>query len=196
MKLSIMPDKTALRRRFQHERAALAAADKQHIDQGIAAQVLGSSCYRNAQTIFIYVSTPEEIDTIAILQDAWACGKSVCVPRCQAGGDMTAHRISRMDELCASNRYGILEPAAEAPIVQPQEIDLCLIPALACDRRGVRLGYGGGYYDRYLPQTSAVLAALCASARLVERLPKEVHDISCQFIITESQVVRADETEN
>lgn len=191
-----MPDKAALRRRYQNERAALAATEKQRIDQGITAQVLGSSCYRNAQTVFLYVSTPQEIDTIAILQDAWAGGKSVCVPRCQPGGHMTAHGIFGMDELCAPNRYGILEPAAETPIVQPQEIELCLIPALACDRRGVRLGYGGGYYDRYLPQTSATLVALCASARLVERLPKEVHDISCQFIITESQVVRADETEN
>lgn len=186
------PDKTQLRRRFRAQRAALDPAEKQRIDQEICARVLASSLFQNARCIFFYVSTPQEIDTRALLRAAIGAGKTVCVPRCGAAGQMTAHRIASLDAL-RPGAFGIEEPDAAAPVVAPGQVDLVLAPALACDRRGYRLGYGGGYYDRFLAQTDAACAALCADARLVDRLPQEPFDRRCGWIFTERQVLRTDE---
>lgn len=89
--------------------------------------------------------------------------------------------------------FGIPEPGAHCTAVPPDEIDLCLVPTLACDKTGARLGYGGGFYDRFLPQTSACRMALCAQARLLEQVPAEPHDIRCGCIITEQEVVQVHE---
>jgi len=165
--------------------------------------------------VFLYVSTAGEIETQALLAYALTQGKRVCVPRCepkpaghqpigyqqagrkQAGceqvGRMTARRIQSLEELEAGS-YGILEPSSDAPLVPPEQIDLVLAPALACDTRGRRLGYGGGYYDRFLCQTSAIRAALCPETRLVETLPCEPYDVPCSLLFTERRVLRIDET--
>lgn len=185
-------DKAQLRRRFLAQRAALAPAEKQHINREICARVLASDLFRNARCLFLYVSTQQEIDTRALLRAALETGKMVCVPLCGAAGQMTARRISSLDEL-RPGAYGIDEPDAGAPAFEPGQIDLVIAPALACDRQGYRLGYGGGYYDRFLAQTDAACAALCADARLVDRLPHAAFDRRCGWIFTERQVLRTHE---
>lgn len=185
-------DKKALRRRYLAERAALDRDCKREIDSGIAERVLHSAWYRDAACVFCYVSTAEEIDTRAVLEDAFRSGKTVCVPLCGRGGRMSARRIRSLDELTAGH-YGIPEPSDTAPEVAPEEIDLILAPALSCDRAGYRLGYGGGYYDRFLAQTDAVCAALCTASRLRDSLPHEAFDRRCHYIITERGVLHTDE---
>lgn len=185
-------DKQALRRRFLSERAAVSKADKRETDRLITEHVLGSGWYRNAKTVFLYVSTPQEIDTGRILRHALAEGKTVCVPLCGTRGEMSARRISAPDDL-RPGRFGIAEPTDTAPEIAPEQIGLVIVPALACDEQGYRLGYGGGYYDRFLCRTGAVRAALCAQARLVPHLPRGPFDQRCDFIVTERQVLRTDE---
>lgn len=185
-------DKKTLRRRFLAERAAQNAADKQRADGEITRRVLESEAYRRAACIFAYVSTTQEIDTRALLCAALAAGKTVCVPLCGAAGEMTARQIPSLDAL-QPGAYGIDEPDAAAPEIPPEQIDLVVVPALACDRAGYRLGYGGGYYDRFLCRTSAVRMALCAEDRLAESLPHTALDQKCHWIITERQVLRTDE---
>lgn len=185
-------DKKILRRKFLSERAAQDAEDKQSADRQIAAQVLEHESYRRAGCIFAYVSTPQEIDTRALLREALAAGKTVCVPLCGAAGEMTARQITSLDEL-RPGAHGIDEPSDTMREILPEEIDLVLVPALACDKQGYRLGYGGGYYDRFLCRTGAVRMALCAEKRLVESLPHTALDQRCHWIITERQVLRTDE---
>lgn len=185
-------DKTTLRRQFLSERAAQGAAEKQSIDRRIAGHVLESESYRRAGCIFAYVSTPQEIDTRALLRAALAAGKTVCVPLCGAAGEMTARQIRSLDAL-RPGAYGIDEPDASAREIPPEAIDLVLVPALACDRQGYRLGYGGGYYDRFLCRTGADRMALCAEQRLVQSLPHTALDQKCRWIVTERQVLRTDE---
>lgn len=173
-------------------RAAQSLEQKRETGRQITGQVLASALYRRAACIFCYVSTPQEIDTHAILRHALAAGKMVCVPLCGARGEMSARRICAFDELHAG-AYGILEPEDTAAEVAPAQIDLVIAPALACDRQGYRLGYGGGYYDRFLCRTDAACMALCAEARLLDRLPHEPFDRRCQWVITERRVLRTDE---
>ena len=185
-------DKQHLRRRMLEGRAAQDAEAKRDTDRQITGQVLENGLYQRAACVFCYVSTPQEIDTHAILRHALAAGKTVCVPLCGARGEMTARRIRSLDELHAG-AYGILEPDEAAEEIAPTQIDLVIAPALASDRLGYRLGYGGGYYDRFLARTGAPCMALCAAGRLVERLPHEPFDQRCNWIITERQVLRTDE---
>ena len=105
---------------------------------------------------------------------------------------MSARRILSLDEL-QSGAYGIPEPSSGAPEIPPDEISLVIVPALSCDRNGYRLGYGGGYYDRFLARTHAAAAALCAESRLTDVLPREPFDLPCNYIITERQVLHTNE---
>ena len=86
--------------------------------------------------------------------------------------------------------FGIPEPGEQCPEIAPEEIDLCLVPALACDASGIRLGYGGGFYDRFLPQTAACRMVLCAQERFLQQVPAEQHDMHCDCVVTENEVMR------
>lgn len=186
-------NKKALRRHFLSLRAALSPIEKQSIDRQILDIILRFPLYQQADCIFVYVSTKDEIDTRLLLEDALAAGKTVCVPRCeQQKGEMTARQIMSLTEV-TPGRYGILEPSVTAEIIPPERLALAIVPALACDMFGYRLGYGGGYYDRFLVKVSAPVAALCAQSRLVEHLPADPYDRKCEWILSERQAMCTDE---
>lgn len=170
------------------QRAAIPAGMRAQQSAEIVARFLTHAAYQTAHTVFCYCATAGEIDTKAILLDALRQGKRLCVPRCGAKGVMTAHLIASFAALTPGT-YGILEPDADCPLVPPEEISLCVVPCLCTDPLGYRLGYGGGYYDRFLAQTPAVRAVLCAQQRLLTQpLPREDTDLPCDLIFTERQV--------
>ena len=176
-------DKKTLRGRYLAERASLSAVEKQAIDRAIAQNILQSEFYQQAECIFCYVSTAEEIDTRMVLENALASGRTVCVPLCGKGGSMTARKITALSEL-QTGHYGILEPSDTAPEIAPENIDLILAPALSCDRKGYRLGYGGGYYDRYLEQYPVpVKLGICFAFQLVDAIPAETFDQAADVVI-------------
>lgn len=181
-------DKASLRKKMMQDRRDTAPQDKANIDRQITECVLHSEEYRRSRTLFVYYSTAEEIDTHAIIADALRCGKRVCLPKCLPGHVMQPRVITSESNLTEVS-FGIPEPGAQCAAVPPEEIDLCIVPALACDSLGMRLGYGGGFYDRFLPQTSAFRMALCAHARLLDQVPAQPHDIPCNCIVTEQEVM-------
>lgn len=181
-------DKGSLRQELLQQRKQIPSAQKIVIDCAITQKVLQSESYQRSKTLFVYCSIADEIDTHTIIVDALARGKRVCLPKCLPGHVMQPRVITSEGDL-SEQTFGIPEPGAHCAAVSPDEIDLCIVPALACDKTGARLGYGGGFYDRFLPQTSAYCMALCAQARLLERLPVEPHDVRCGCIITEQEVV-------
>lgn len=187
-----METKKQLRQRFLQQRRDMAWKKKQAIDRRICQRVLESKEYQRAKIVFAYWSTQEEIDTHAILADAWKRGKRVCVPKCLRGHRMIARQIRSEADL-TEQTFGIPEPGAQCQEISPEEIDLCLVPALACDASGARLGYGGGFYDRFLPQTAGFRMALCAQERLLPEVPAEKHDMYCDCIVTENEVMRVHE---
>lgn len=187
-----LENKASLRKRFLGERALQTQAEREQISSSITQRLVESTAFREAQCVFCYVSTAEEISTRGILTQAFLMGKTVCVPLCGAKGCMTARRITSLSEL-KPGHYGIPEPSCDAEIVLPEQISLAVIPALACDKKGYRLGYGGGYYDRFLAQSPALRAALCAEKRFVEVLPHEQFDQRCGLIFTERQVFQPNE---
>ena len=172
------------------QRAAQDAEEKNEIDQRIAEQVQESNLYRQSACVFCYVSTSQEIDTHKILRHALAAGKTVCVPLCGAQGEMSARRIRSLDEL-HTGAYGILEPDAAAEEIVPAQIDLVIAPALACDRQGFRLGYGGGFYDRFLEKHKGIKRVAAAfEFQMFEEVPTEPTDISPEIVVTEKEILR------
>jgi len=186
----MLRDKKTLRRHFLTCRANLGVEEKRKLDKDITRAILSFKLYQKAECIFIYVSSPNEIDTHFIIFDALKSGKTVCVPRCGEAGQMTARRIISLSEL-APGAHGILEPCADSDIVEYPE--LVIAPALACDKNGYRLGYGGGYYDRFLSRNHMDCIALCAYERILNELPHDKYDQRCQWIATERQVLCTDE---
>lgn len=150
-----------------------------------------TDAWRRAALVFTYVNQPWEFPTRGLVEAAWAEGKRVAAPVTCPGGVMEAHAFMSWDDL-APAVFGILAPQADhCPRVPPEAIDLCVVPGLAFDRRGVRLGRGGGYYDRYLPRlrAAAVRVGWIPSQFLVDRLPLEPHDARVHLVVTEEGIL-------
>ncbi len=160
--------------------------------QIICKAFLSLSEYKNAKCVFCYIGKSTEIDTTIIIQKVLNDEKILCVPYCTIGekGEkiMLAKQIFSPNELKLGS-YGILEPSQNAKTISPQQIDIVAVPCLAADKNGARLGYGGGYYDRFLPklQESTAKIALCREAFLQADgiIPMHEHDVKMDMVISE-----------
>ncbi|MFV0414443.1 MAG: 5-formyltetrahydrofolate cyclo-ligase [Oscillospiraceae bacterium] len=182
-------DKRQLRAYFLRQTAALEQEYTQRADEAIARRLYALPEFAAAGVVFCYVGVKREVATRAILVAALAAGKTVCVPKCFANGVMQARRITGLAQLRPA-AFGLLEPGETAPLVQPGAIHFCVVPCVAADRQGNRLGYGGGYYDRYLPQMQGHTACLCRHRLLQASLPQEPHDLPVQLVLTEEECIR------
>lgn len=145
-----MITKNELRKIMIEKRKALPKEKKKNLDEIIFNKVISSEYYKKAKNIFIFVSMGDEVDTINIIKHALKDNKSICVPRVISKlKGMETVEIKTLEEL-KPGKFGILEPKAGNNIINAEVIDLVLLPGLAFDKAGGRLGYGGGFYDRYL----------------------------------------------
>lgn len=149
--------------------------------------VCGHVCFKNAKTILCYMAMRREADPACIVQRAREEGKRVAFPYCTNSRDMIALEPEAPD--CMEvGAYGIQAPMrARAWEIQPDEIDLIIVPGLAFDTFGGRLGRGAGFYDRYLKSTNAFRMGFCLSQQVVERVPMAYHDCYMQALSTELQ---------
>ena len=173
------------------EKAALRKAmrslpePRERLAEGEAAAefLVGWSEFIKAGTVGCYASMRFEIDTAPILSAILKAGKTLALPRTYEKGIMEFRRAQDPASL-RPGRWDIMEPGEEAEVIAPRDLSLLLIPALAVDMQGRRLGQGGGYYDRYLPQTCCPLAALVLSRQVVPSVPCGERDYLVQWIIT------------
>ncbi|MDD5922577.1 MAG: 5-formyltetrahydrofolate cyclo-ligase [Eubacteriales bacterium] len=186
--------KKELRKEVLSERDALPEEYRMESDRKIMDFLLQMPEYQCAETIFCFVSMGTEIETAEFLSRALRDGKTVAVPRVLSPGRMEAYRIFGEQDLDAPNRWGIREPKEGCPVVPAEEIDFAVIPCVSMSREGIRLGYGGGYYDRYLSgiRSGACMAALCREKSLRENIPEEAFDIRIPAVITELGLFRID----
>jgi len=149
--MSIAEEKTALRRFYLERRAATAESEQRQMDEKIRQNLFFCAPYRSCRLLLIYVSTEHEVDTRGIIRQAILEGKRVAVPRCvPATGRLEFCEIGSLEEL-APGTMGIPEPAPDASrLIWDFADSLCLVPGLCFDRLGYRVGYGKGYYDRFL----------------------------------------------
>jgi len=178
-------EKQQLRSAVRTQARQLPVSYRADADREIADRFFSLPYYRESGTVFCFVSTRREINTLPILRDALARGKTLCVPRCTAGHQIELCSIRSLEELSPGS-YGILEPAVSCPLVPAEQVDLAVIPCLACSRAGQRLGQGGGYYDRFLSTYRGMAVMLCRERQLQDEIPLEPHDFVIPCVLTES----------
>lgn len=189
----IRPAKADIRARCKTWRRRLSPTQKAAMDEQITRRVLSLWQYEKQDLLLTYVSTAIEVDTHAIIDRALADGKTVAVPRCVPGTRrMEFYRISSRQEL-SPGTFGVPEPTPDPDrLLTNFEKGLCLVPALCYDWMGFRLGYGGGYYDRFLATFGGAIVGLCYSGCIRRSLPHGRHDRPVDLLVTERYLRRTE----
>ena len=180
--------KTELRKRLQAERAKLRAEQVAWSSEQVSRHILACDAYRKAQCIMGYLAFGKELSVDAVLRAALAEGKQVLVPLVTSATEMVPVVLRNMEDF-ELDRYGIRSVREPAELCEAQAIDLVLVPGVAFDREGGRLGMGAGYYDRFLPKAqSAVLMGIAYDALLQDELPKDEYDVCMQLLASEGGI--------
>ena len=190
-KVDIREYKNRIRTEVKTMRRELNPQKKAMLDEGVLRNVLKMREYRACNKIFVYVSTAIEVDTLEIIKAAWKDNKKVAVPRCiPETREMTFHYIESFDSL-KPGTFSVLEPDESLPIADDFSNSLMLVPAMVIDSKGYRLGYGKGYYDRYISNYTGVTAGLCYVENLRNKILHGRYDQKLDYIITEKYIKRA-----
>ena len=191
--IDIRPIKSELRQKYRSLRQAMPQEIKKQKDMAIADQVRRLWQYQRNSVLLIYVSTSIEVDTADIICRAIAEGKRVAVPRCVPDTrNMEFYYIESLDEL-SPGMFGVLEPAANPErLYDEKDGGLCIVPAFSYDWRGFRLGYGKGYYDRFLSRFEGNMVGICYSDCVQRSLPHGRYDRPVELLVTEHYLRRTD----
>lgn len=193
--MELAKSKEGARAHFKAVREGLSAGERRALDEAVARNVAALPEFAAADAVFTYLSFGAEVDTRGLIQRAWDAGKTVCLPRVVPGTrEMRWYTADSFDGLVRSS-FGVDEPADD-PFREVRPADfarpVALVPGLAFDREGFRLGYGGGFYDTFLPDFPGDSVGLGRVCQLVESLPsRDVHDVPVDMVCTEGEVVRA-----
>ena len=180
-------EKKELRRQVRERLAGLSPEELRVSDSALFARFLALPQVEAAKTIFAFWGIPgKEPDTARLFGELIARGKTVGLPRMLPGHQMEVRRYDP-DKPLVRVSFGISEPGEDCPLLAREEIDLALVPAVCYDRRGCRLGFGGGYYDRWLEGFGGFTAGLCRRAVLQDRVPAEAHDARVDVLLSEDE---------
>lgn len=187
----IRPVKAALREKYRNIRTAMTEDKKNSCDTAIAQQVRRLWQYEKNDTLLVYVSTPIEVDTHRIIEQALEDGKKVAVPRCVDGTrNMEFYYIHSLGDL-EPGSFGVLEPIpAKTELMTDFTRGLCIVPAFSYDWSGFRLGYGKGYYDRFLSRFEGNIIGICYSSCVQRSLPHGRYDRPVELLVTENYLRR------
>ena len=184
-------EKQRLREERLAAREVLSEQERSVLDDRITQKLLATSEYVEATTVLTYVSVSSEVSTRMFIERALRDGKTVAVPRCLPGHCLEFVAITSLDQLIAAP-FGLLEPPKELPALTEEQMDasICIVPALLVDAKGYRLGYGAGFYDRFLSTYPGKKICLAYQQNLSRTmLPHTAFDITVDLVITESDVL-------
>ena len=179
--------KSELRRKFIEARALITQADAEYKSRALCAAVYKEIELKRPSTVLAFAPTRREPDVIPLCRELIAQGVRVAFPISDAKNIRLDFRyVSDIREL-VKGTYGIYEPHESCESANTaSESTVCLVPALAIDRHGMRLGYGKGYYDRYLEKATGRILALAYDCQEIDEIDSETHDVKMQLVITES----------
>lgn len=179
-------DKKSLRKILRQKR--LQITDKENRDIEICRRFLESELYLKSDTVFVYCSLNDEINTDLIVNTALEDNKKVAVPCClDKNGTMEFYYINSSDELHTGS-FNVREPDINtAQKAENPDNAIVVVPGLCFDKNRYRLGYGKGYYDRYLQIHTLISVGLCYNSLIADKIPTDIYDKRVDYIITENQ---------
>lgn len=174
-------DKKNLRKEYLKIRHDI--KDKTQKSDDVFNKIINLGIYKNSKTIGIYYSMDDEVSTVSLIDYSLMLGKEVCIPRVINNNEMEFHKITDRFNLSKS-KYGVLEPTNN-DFVDPKSIDLMIVPGVVFSKELYRIGYGAGFYDRYLPKTNAYKIGLSFKETLINVIPYDENDVKLDLIITD-----------
>lgn len=183
--------KREFRKQYRDIRNGIGLGERIAKNHCLHSNILSSMSYRYSKALLLFYSVKDEPDTIPIAEAALADGKKVYFPKCYDGGILKFYRVNNLNEL-TETRYGIPEPTEDAEEYVPcGSAELCIVPGLCFDRDGYRLGYGKGYYDRFLSKFKGISMGIAFTECITdEKLPYEKrYDKPVNLIVTEKEVM-------
>ncbi len=184
--------KQEARRKGLDARDSLPEDERERLAEAVRARALALPELAAARTVMLFASFRTELDTLPIARRVLEDGKRLCLPRVLAPRYMATFQVGDLAADLVPGKWGIPEPREGLPEVPPEEMDLVFVPGSAFDDDGGRCGYGGGFYDNYLPLTrpGTPWIALAFEAQLVPKIACEEHDLPVTAIVTERRIIR------
>lgn len=178
--------KNNLRAKYKKIRIEMKKEAKSIADKRIYDRLISLISYRNCKTVYVYVSTPIEVDTRRFIERALSDGKTVAVPRCVPNTRfMEFYKINSLSELVCGS-FSVDEPMPiEENLMYDFNDSICIVPGLCFDKKGYRLGYGKGYYDRFLSNFEGNIIGICYSNCITNELFTGRYDRKCSLVVTE-----------
>lgn len=172
--------KAELRKKILQEMKAISQEQKQVMDQALTERFLNHPFYQEAKTIATYLSFPHEFQTQELIEQALKDGKKVLIPKTYPKGRMDF--VVYHPQQLVKTSFGLLEPQGDLEVVEPSQIDLIHVPGLVFTREGYRIGYGGGYYDRYLEHFAGHSLSTIYPCQ-IQTFNPDSHDIPVQEVL-------------
>lgn len=190
MQVNIKQEKDILRKEILKRRNEISNTERESRNFKILERLMQFNEITNAENICTYVSKSGEADTFSIIEMLISMGKAVYVPKSDIKSNiMTFYRIKSLSELSLGT-FSVMEPVStDNKYVDSSESDVCIVPALSFDKQGFRLGYGKGYYDRFLKDFQGIKIGICFEEFILDKLPKFETDIAVDMIISESKKI-------
>lgn len=185
-------DKKELRKHVLSVRGQIDAKAREEKSRKIVEHLLNFPSLNDVNLIFSFLSFGSEVDIRSFLEESIRAGKKIAVPKAWLKGRVMIPYLFESWSSLKPGLYGIMEPDPEAAQeVTHEEIDAIIVPGVAFDRTGGRLGYGGGFYDRYLAgfKKCPPLIAVCFSEQLLDKVPIKSHDYRVDYIVTENGIL-------
>jgi 5-formyltetrahydrofolate cyclo-ligase len=185
-------EKKGIRERVIRERDLLAPDERRKRSLEITARLSSLGELKRAKTVLLYHSFRSEVETEELIKVLLVQGKTVALPLVKQKS-LSTYEVRDLEHDLRLGRFGIKEPVeGEAGAVPPDRIDLVIVPGVAFDEKGHRLGWGAGYYDRFLKRlpTKVPLIALAFELQVVDSIPAEPHDMAVDKIVTEKRVIQ------
>lgn len=182
--------KAVLREKARTARQGMLAGERPALAAAAARRAFALPEVARARYVLGFAAAPEELDSEPLLEALREAGATICLPRISGPGALTLH-VCELSTPLHEGPFGLRQPATNMPAAEPGAIDLVIVPGVAFDASGNRLGFGGGYYDRLLagmPRTMRI--ALAFEGQILDAIPSEAHDERVDIIITPDRVLR------
>jgi 5-formyltetrahydrofolate cyclo-ligase len=191
--MNLRDSKAALRLKIRSELKNVLPEKKAADSAKIRTLLRQQAFWQNASSLLCFAPRPEEVDIWPLLEEALVAGKIVALPRFESSAQTyAACRVQNLRNEITAGQFGIREPDSSCVEMPPHKLDLVLVPGVAFDSQGHRLGRGKGFYDRLLIQVRGVKCGIAFDEQLVDAIPAEAHDVRMNFILTPTRGLNCD----